>query len=365
MPIKYTPTQWEVSKILKWREKGKLRIPKHQRGSAWTKQHETALIDTIYRGLPISSITLSSVDLSGNNIHYIEDGCQRICTLEKFRKNLISLDGTFFTSLPQEIQDEFLNYKIPVLIYSGATEEERIEIFDRLQNGVLLSYGERFHSMRFLSPLVNFACEILLQEDSPLQRDIEEVWGLRLLCEGEDGKRGDGTKRYKNLREAVCIMAGCLFGPSSYTEIYTDLRSELRKTLTEPQKEKAIRILQTMLDIYKKAMDAEVPNSETALSGKKLRDAFWAPKNFSGPMLYSLWFNTNDWKSISKIWIDFLIQYRSKPSVLKDRILHISKGFTGEDKYKAGWLSVSDCNRTVRSYRNSNHASDEEEEEAL
>jgi hypothetical protein len=162
MPIKYTTTQWDIRKILLWRSKAKLRFPRHQRGNAWNRHYEISLIDTIYRGLPISSLTLSSVDLSGNNIHFIEDGKQRLNTIEKFFANKIDLDGAYYISLPKDVQEKFLNYKISILIYYNASDEERVEIFDRLQNGILLSYGERFHSIRFLSPTVDFTCKILL-----------------------------------------------------------------------------------------------------------------------------------------------------------------------------------------------------------
>ena len=263
MPIKYTTTQWDIRKILVWRSKAKLRIPRHQRGNAWNREHEISLIDTIYRGLPISSITLSSVDLSGNNVHFIEDGKQRLNTLEKFFANKIDLDGAYYISLPKEVQEEFLKYKIPILIYSNATEEERIEIFDRLQNGILLSYGERFHSIRLLSPMVSFTCEILLNTTALLQPKIEKVWGKRIL-EDESG-RGDGTKRYKVMREAVCIVSACLWTTEYYSENYDILREKLRKPLSDEQKNKAIRLLTKLIEIYELAIDSIFPNHEVAV----------------------------------------------------------------------------------------------------
>lgn len=338
MTIQYKTTQWPVKQIIEWRGKSKLRIPRHQRGYVWDAKHRIALIDTIIRGLPISSITLSGSDLSGN-LFYIEDGQQRVETLVRYCQNRFDYDGKYFTSLNEETQNKIINYTIPVLIYSGASDEERIEIFDRLQNGIILSSGERFHAMRFLSPLVDYTCHILLYEDSPLQRMSEEIWGTRLL--DADQKIGDGTKRFRILREAVCIVSGSLWGPEYYSENYDVLREKLRKGLTEEQKDRSLEILKTIMHIYSKALHTKIQGSDT-LSEKTLKDNFWNPKNFSGYILYSLWEYPEEKASIEKKWIDFLVQYRKKPSILKDKILDITKGMgKPEQKYKQGWLAIN------------------------
>lgn len=338
MPITYTTTQWPVRRFIDWRSKGKLVIPKHQRGYVWDSKHRTGLIDTINRGLPIPSITLSGQDISGTK-YYIQDGQQRIETLKRFVENKFSLEGVFFSALGDDGQTDFLDYKIPVLIYSGATDEEHIEIFDRLQNGVILSYGERFHSMRFLSPLVQFTCETLLYEQGDLQEDCEYIWGERKL----DEEKGDGTKRFRTLREAVCLMAGCLWGPEFFMESYDGLREKLRLSLTDVQKKKAEYLLKTIMKIYKKATDAKLNPEDDKISEKKRKDAFWAPKNFSGYILYSLWeHEEEEWATVMQKWIDFLIQYRKKPSVLKEKLVDISKGLKDPNiKFRAGWNSIN------------------------
>lgn len=342
MPIDYTTTQWPVKRIIEWRLKSKMRIPRHQRGYVWDSKHRTALIDTIIRGLPISSITLSGTDLSGN-VYFIEDGQQRVETLVRFCQNKFDYEGLYFNGLDEDKQYKILNYKIPVLIYTGATEEERIEIFDRLQNGIILSYGERFHAMRFLSPMVEYTCDVLLHEDSKLQRECEEVWGTRLLDE-DDSKKGDGTKRFRNLREAVAIVSGTLWGPEFFSDNYDALREKLRKPLTEEQKKKSEILMKSILKIYRRAIRANI-SGEDKMNEKQLKDSFWNPKNFTGYILYTLWENYEDTYKIKQIeekWVDFLIQYRKKPNVLKDRLLDITKGIgKPEAKFKAGWLSIN------------------------
>ena len=339
MPITYTTTQFTVKQLIHWREKGKLGIPLHQRGYVWDQKHQKALLDTIYRGLPISSLTLSTVDLSGVSIeegkgkYYIEDGQQRVQTLLRFKQNKFSMqlskdNEISFDDLLENDKEIILNYKVPVLIYSGATEENRIEIFDRLQNGIILSYGERFHSMRFLSPLIKFTCETLLYENSDINPAMAGVWGVRRLTEGNDG-----TKRFRTMREAVCIMAGCLWGTEHYTENYDSLREKLRVPLGENQKKKALSILNKIINIYRCAIKSEV-----GLSGKKLTDSFWNPKYFTGYIIHSLWEETEE--SVEERWIEFLLLYRTKPTILKDVLIGRTNKLTGFQKYFRGWEHI-------------------------
>jgi hypothetical protein len=337
MTIQYTTTQWPVKRLVEWRKKGKLFIPRHQRGFVWNLKHQRLLIDTIRRGLPIPSLTLSGTDLSGNK-YSIEDGQQRIETLVRFCDNKFDLEGIFFTALGEDGQQSFLEYRVPILMYTGANHEERIEIFDRLQNGIALSHGERFHAMRFLSPLVQYTCETLLYEDATLQKSIETIWGPRKL--DGDPKVGDGTKRYRTLREAVCLIAGSLWGPEYFTEIYDTMREKIRLPLTEGAKERSLIILKQLIAIYTKAMSVSL-GGEDKLSEKALKDSFWNPKYFSGYILYSLWEHPGQWPQIEKKWVDFLVQYRKKPTLLKEKLLEPSYKLKDLDlKYKAGWLSI-------------------------
>jgi hypothetical protein len=188
--------------------------------------------------------------------------------------------------------------------------------------------------------MVSFTCEILLNTTALLQPKIEKVWGKRIL-EDESG-RGDGTKRYKVMREAVCIVSACLWTTEYYSENYDILREKLRKPLSDEQKNKAVRLLTKLIEIYELSIDAIFPNHEVALKGKKLTDSFWAPKNFSGYILYSLWEFPNKWDALTTKWVTFLIKYRLKTTVLKEKLLEPSKGMSLEYKHKAGWLAMND-----------------------
>ena len=94
--------------------------------------------------------------------------------------------------------------------------------------------------------------------------------------------------------------------------------------------------------ILVKIIDSIFPNHEVAVKGKKLTDSFWAPKNFSGYILYSLWEFPSKWDALTAKWVTFLIRYRLKTSLLKEKLLEPSKGMPMDCKHKAGWLAMND-----------------------
>ena len=58
--------------------------------------------------------------------------------------------------------------------------------------------------------------------------------------------------------------------------------------------------------------------------------------------MFSLWENEGKWPEITKKWIEFLIQYRKRPQLLKEKLLDVSSGLTQlEVKYRAGWNSIN------------------------
>ena len=87
---------------------------------------------------------------------------------------------------------------------------------------------------------------------------------------------------------------------------------------------------------------------------------FWNPKHFSGFILYSLWeHDEEEWPSVEKKWVDFLVQYRKKPSLLKEKLLDISKGLKDPNiKFRAGWNSIN--NRFTDPQRNTVDSQEED-----
>ena len=342
MPISYTTTQYPIQKLLTWREKGKLRVPIHQRGFVWDNNRKINLIDTIMRSLPIPSLTLSvSLDAQSIKKYWIEDGQQRITTIQKYVNNeYVNKQRILFCNLILPQQHQILNYMIPVLVYQDATNDERIEIFDRLQNGLALSTGERFNSLRLLSPTIQFTCDMLLYESAKYRKTVIPFWGDNLLFNPTEEALKDGTRRFKTLKDAVCICTGALWGSDFFSDKYDTLRPVLIQTLTDERKEKGIKVLLKLFSIFQSAIDANIPTSDNNLKIKKLNDALWNPKKFTFYILYGLWNYPNEWETIGNKWIDLIVQFRTTPSILNQKILDRTEKVTGNDKWKAGHQAI-------------------------
>jgi hypothetical protein len=362
MPVSYTTTQYPIQKLLTWREKGKLRVPIHQRGFVWDNTRKINLIDTIMRSLPIPSLTLSvTIDAQSIKKYWIEDGQQRITTIQKYVNNeYVNKNRILFCNLSLPEQHQILNYMIPVLIYQDATQEERIEIFDRLQNGLALSTGERFNSLRLLSPTIQFTCDMLLYESATYRKIVKPFWGELLFNPLEETLK-DGTKRFKTLKDAVCICTGALWGSDFFSDKYDSIRPVLIQTLTEERKQKGIQILLKLFSIFQSAMDVNTPTLDNALKLTKLNDTLWNPKKFIFYILFGLWNYPNEWDIIGQNWIDLIVQFRTTPGILNQKILDRTQKISGNDKWKAGHqaiMGIYDYSISI----NANNQNDSDEE---
>ena len=126
----------------------------------WSNQDNQCFIDTILRGEPIPMLFFNTVtEDNGNEVFYIVDGQQRLNCIRKFYDNEIKLskkfseekyDGCTFNgenSIPEDLQDKFLKYDLPVHLVENYDDEKIRMIFSRLQRGKPLNLGERLNAL--------------------------------------------------------------------------------------------------------------------------------------------------------------------------------------------------------------------------
>ncbi len=157
----HKPRGYSVNDFLSWDERKELVLqPKFQRRDVWAPKAKSHLIDTILRGLPIPIIFIrQNVDpRQRRTIREVVDGQQRLRSVISFIKDeypvLKSQNPTFgdltFSQLPSEIQANFLNYEFSVVILEGATDQDVLEIFARLNTyAQKLTYQELFNAKYF------------------------------------------------------------------------------------------------------------------------------------------------------------------------------------------------------------------------
>jgi hypothetical protein len=312
-----------------------LEIPPHQRDFCWSERKSQLFINTITDGLPIPSILIR--DDRNAPAPFLEDGRQRITTMCRFfADEILTLDGKKFSELSALTKRQIESYKVSIVKYRNATTEQVIEIFDRFQNGLPLSVGERFHSLAEISPIIRFAKEQLLTAGSGLHDELLPIFGTR---SGAD-------KRYNNLKNAVGIMIGLAFGANAITTKWDILRENkyLSRELTDNQKADMIAQICKIRKIFQDV------NAEEESTTKTTKNNQWAVGKILGYIIWSFQAYPNDERRLMEGWTEFLVDARRDPTLLTNR-LHGDDGaarFYDGKRWKLGYLNVFDPEEAQR-----------------
>jgi hypothetical protein len=268
---------------------------------------------------------------------YVEDGLQRLTTLRDFMNDeFTDLNDCKYSEWSETEKRVFEKYPVPTLMYSGATEFDRVLIFDRFQNGSPLKTGERLHALGNTSfgILVKFTREMLMKTsngDGKYLARAQNVWGT-IKCDASD-------KRYSELANNVALMNGVVHGWNSscgITKNYEDLRNKLSTPINDAMRNDAYRLLDALFSIYEE-VDAQKP-----LQGKKYKVVQKNIGNFTGAIVYSLKTYPNDWARLHSGWVDFIVSYRENNRLLETKIKRHVKACRNwtEERWKTTYMSV-------------------------
>lgn len=138
------PQTFSISDFLTWNRQRQLELqPKFQRGSVWTPQAQSFLIDTILRELPIPAVYIRTrVDAATQaSVREVVDGQQRLTAILAFAANKIRMTsrspefaGMRYNDLTQDQKDQFLSYNISTVQLLNATDADVLEVFARLNS---------------------------------------------------------------------------------------------------------------------------------------------------------------------------------------------------------------------------------------
>lgn len=121
--------------------------------SQWSKEQESALVDSLMKAIVLPPIILSD---DGETIWCL-DGKQRLSTLLKFYFEglKITLDGMKITyeDLEQEKKDFLDNTNINLITYYNLNDEQTALLFTRLNNGTALSGDQKLRGIESLEVL--------------------------------------------------------------------------------------------------------------------------------------------------------------------------------------------------------------------
>ncbi len=165
------PDTKSVRDLLEWRlHKMLVANPEYQRGEVWTSAQKKRLIDSVLRGYPIPLIYLHHIEtkVAGAKREDFEiiDGQQRIATLSDFKDGAFKLfdpikdaeearfpsfiqeqacpwGGKTFDELTGDLQEQFLNTMMSVVMIETDVPNEARDLFIRLQAGMPLNSQEK------------------------------------------------------------------------------------------------------------------------------------------------------------------------------------------------------------------------------
>lgn len=268
-------------------------LPEHQRPYIWKTKTAEGFIDTLMSGLPTHSLMFYHEVSNGKLVKWIEDGQQRFMTVKRYIQGDLpnvkyTLNGVkcSYQELPEAYKTQIKNYLFTVTTLEHVSRETRIMLFQRLQDGVPLTNGQRFNACGG-APLVQLARRIMNDER------LEEIWGKR-----------SETASFTVLSNAIAIAAGLnLDNDDLITTSYIALAPEIGVPISEMVVNER---LDKLIDVYERADE----NYSVGVAEKKKQ---WSVGRYTGYILYTIR-NTTNWTRDSQMWVDYIVRCRIRPS---------------------------------------------------
>jgi hypothetical protein len=155
-----SPAAYTVASYCAAMERNEIRVNREYQRSdkVWPPAARSFLVETILMNFPMPKLFLFQItDLkSRKTYHEIVDGQQRSQTIRDFFDNKLRLSsrvevdgarGKRYSDLPEELQQIFLSYPVPVDVLVSATTDDIREVFRRINSyTVPLNPEEKRHS---------------------------------------------------------------------------------------------------------------------------------------------------------------------------------------------------------------------------
>jgi len=123
-------------------------IPEHQRYYVWPESHQVSLIDSIMKNFPIPLLVFTEHFQNNKKILYVQDGQQRLTTIQRFIQGKFEWNGKKFETLTNKESREFLGYQIACSIISSPTDTQVADIFERLNKGIILTNNDKLYNRK-------------------------------------------------------------------------------------------------------------------------------------------------------------------------------------------------------------------------
>ena len=153
--------------------------PEYQRHFVWQADRQSALIESIFLGIPVPSLFMAT---NKDSTWEVIDGLQRLMTIinfvhaagdklvhvkEQVQKlrlqnldKLNSMNGSFFEDLPRSIQIKFLTRPIKLTVLNDRSDfDVRYDLFERLNTGGITLHPQEIRNCVYLGRFKDFIIE--------------------------------------------------------------------------------------------------------------------------------------------------------------------------------------------------------------
>ncbi|MGW3609751.1 DUF262 domain-containing protein [Micromonospora sp. NPDC005163] len=186
--------------------------PEYQRQAVWPERAKVSLMETILLGYPIPEIYLAyETSPEGEQKASVVDGQQRLTSLLGFLNNKFPLDGLedeklrekfeglLFTELPDDVRQEFFQYRFPIRRLSNLADEFVRAVFARVNRVNMVLTEQELRNALLPGPFNDFLKDCVAHP-------ISAVSGV---FSGERRKRGGDLEFYAE------VFGTCIFGLSN------------------------------------------------------------------------------------------------------------------------------------------------------
>lgn len=251
------------------------------RDFVWHSVMQEGLIRSILTGYPIPPITTCN--------GFIVDGGNRTTTLwrfknEQFSVQLNGVDQTYETvSNNRDLSKLWDKCQVPVVEITEATSDNISDIYQNLNNGVKLTFGQLLENRKHI-PIVDAALSIICRSQNNAQYPHREltnrVWNKTF------GK----SKTRTEVAFAFQLLVGTMYGPHYF-------HTSFSRHVEEILKDRATSVDFTRLGTLLAILD-EV-DAENAVSRAKKSICF---RKFAGAMVHDMWDTSMSAKDMKKKW---------------------------------------------------------------
>lgn len=140
-----------IDKVYKRRDR--IEMPDFQREEVWPDKKKRLLIDSILRGWHLPKFYFRKLD---EGTFECVDGQQRLTSIWEFFDDALEVDpdtarrvgGARYSSLPDDVSDDFDDFEIDIEEIEDATDGDLEELFKRLQLGTPLNTAEKINAIQ-------------------------------------------------------------------------------------------------------------------------------------------------------------------------------------------------------------------------